>query len=266
MVLPMASLGVLHRLREFLTSRRFAWILLGLVVALVLLYFLFATLFFNPFEDDLGDTAAIVPAEVDWFVRWQSAGAQMGEFPEPAVWDVVRGAPAYAEARDSGALERLGASTGVVGAINALRGVERYMPAGVSLKDDFLREIAVAGNGAMRFDRSFAGVVMLRCSFKVKAGLAFLGFGFVRNRLPESLQIESLGDGVYKIPQFEPFGFQDAFLMRINDVLMLASRRELLTSARALKARSGQESLAQASIFHDHVSAWLAPGTPGRNR
>jgi hypothetical protein len=256
----MASFGFLDRLREFLTSRRFAWILLGIVVGLVLLYFLFVTLFFNPFEDDLGDTAAIVPAQVDWFVRWQDAGAQIGDFPEPRFWDEQRASPAYAEAAASGALTRLGADLGVTDAFAALAGVERYLPVGLDLKQDFLREIAVAGNGPMRFDASFAGVVMLRCSFKVKSGLAFLGFGFVRNRLPETLQIESLGDGVYRLPQFEPFGFQDAYLTRMRDVLLLASRKELLDAASTLEARSGQESLAQASAFHDHVSAWLAPG------
>ncbi|MDA1259139.1 MAG: hypothetical protein O3A20_00810 [Planctomycetota bacterium] len=256
----MASYGIFDRLREFLTSRRFAWILLGVLVGLVLLYFIFVTLFFNPFEDDMGDTAMIVPAEVDWFVRWQDAGAQIGEFPEPRFWAELRGAPAYAEAKSSGALERLGADFGVTAAFTAMSGIDRYLPVGLSLKDDFLREITVAGTGPMRFDASFAGVVMLRCSFKVKSGLAFLGFGFVRDRLPETLQIESLPDGVYRLPQFEPFGFQDAYLTRMRDVLLLSSRQEMLTAAATLAARSGQESLAQASAFHDQVSAWLAPG------
>lgn len=256
----MASYGFLDRLREFLTSRRFAWILLGVLVGLLLLYFLFITLFFNPFEADLGDTAAVVPAEVDWFLRWQDAGAQIGDFPEPRAWEELRASPAYEEASAAGALQRLGADLGVTDAMSALAGVERYLPAGLSLKDDLLREITVAGKGPMRFDASFAGVVMLRCSFKVKAGLSFLNFGFVRNRLPETLQIESLGDGVYRLPQFEPFGYQDAFLTRMRDVLMLASRRELLAAAAELEARAGQESLAQASAFHDQVSAWLAPG------
>lgn len=256
----MASYGFLDRLREFLTSRKFAWILLGTLVGLVLLYFLFVTLFFDPFEDALPDTAAIVPAEVDWFVRVRDAGGQFGDFPEPRFWDEVRSSPAYGPAVDSGALERLGAQFGVTDALAALAGVEDYLPAGLSLKDDFLGEIAVAGSGPMRFDAGFAGVVMLRCSFKVRAGLSFLGFGFVRDRLPETLQIESLGDGVYRLPQFEPFGFQDAYLTRMRDVLMLSSRRELLERAAELEVRAGQESLAQASIFHDHVSAWLAPG------
>ena len=256
----MASYGFLDRLREFLTSRRFAWILLGVVVGLMLLYFLFVTLFFNPFEDDLTDSAAIVPADVDWFVRWQDAGAQFGDFPKLKLWDEVSQSPVYPEVSASGALTAFGTDFGVTAAMNAMAEVERYLPTGLSLKEDLLREIAVAGKGPMRFDASFAGIVMLRCSFKVKAGLAFLGFGFVRNRLPESLQIESLGGGVYRLPQFEPFGFQDAYLTRMRDVLLLTSRKELLDSAATLEARSGQESLAQASAFHDHVSAWLAPG------
>ncbi len=255
----MAAYGFLDRLKDFLTSRRFAWILLIALGAMILLYFLFITLFFNPFEDDLGDTAAIVPAKVDWFVRWQGAGEQFSEFPTPAVWEAVRASPAYAEAQSGGALAELDARLGVGAALDGLKEASRFLPAGVSLTGDFLREVAVAGTGPLKFDSSFAGMVMLRCSFKVKAGLAFLGFGFVRDQLPETVQIESLGDGIYKLPQFEPFGFQDAYLARIRDVLLLTSRRQMIDDARSLVTRSGQESLATASIFHDNVEAWLAP-------
>jgi hypothetical protein len=256
----MASIGFLDRLKEFLTSRRFAWIVLITLGAMILLYSIFVTLFFNPFEDDLEDTAAIVPADVDWFVRWQSAGAQFADFPTPEVWDRVRASPSFEEASAAGALEAWGASLGVRSVLAGLEQANDYLPAGLSLTDDLLREIVIAGNGPIKFDSNFAGIVMLRCSFKVKAGLAFLDFGFVRDRLPESVQIESMGDGVYKLPQFEPFGFQDAFLARIRDVLLLTSRRDLIAAARTLVARSGQESLATASAFHDNVSAWLAPG------
>lgn len=256
----MAAYGFRDRLKDFLTSRRFAWILLVTLGALVLLYFLFVTLFFNPFEDELEDTAAIVAADVDWFVRWQDAGAQFGEFPTPLAWDAVRATPAYSEVSASGALTELDARLGVGGALAALEAMNSYLPVGVSLTGDLLREVALAGKGPLRFDAGFEGMVMLRCSFKIKAGLAFLGFGSVRERLPESLQIEDAGDGVYKLPQFEPFGFQDAYLARIRDVLLLTSRREMIERARELIARSGQESLATASAFHDNVSAYLAPG------
>ena len=256
----MASTRLIDRIREFLGSRRFAWILLITLGALILLYFIFITLFFNPFESDLEDTAAVVPAEVDWFVRWRDAGAQFSEFPVPAVWETVKTSPAYEEARASGALLDLGARWGINEILASLSGAGQYLPAGLSLTDDFLREVAVAGKGPMRFDAGFDGLVMLRCSFKVKAGLSFLGFDFVRKQLPESVQIESEGSGVYRLPQFEPFGFQDAYLARIRDVLILTSRRDYIDRALELQAHSGQESLATSSLFHDNVSAWLAPG------
>lgn len=256
----MASTRFIDRIRDFLGSRRFAWILLITLGVLILLYFIFITLFFNPFEADLDDTAAVVPAEVDWFVRWRDAGAQFGEFPVPAVWDQVKASPAYEEVQASGALLDLGAKWGVNEILTELSAAGHYLPAGLSLTGDFLREVAVAGKGPMRLDSGFDGLVMLRCSFKVKAGLAFLGFDFVREQLPETVQIESEGSGVYKLPQFKPFGFQDAYLARIRDVLILTSRREYLTRALELQAHSGQESLATSSLFHDNVSAWLAPG------
>lgn len=256
----MASTRLVDRIREFLGSRRFAWIILITLGALILLYFIFITLFFNPFEADLDDTAAVVPAEVDWFVRWRDAGAQFGEFPVPAVWDSVQASPAYEEARASGALQDLGAKWGINELLASLSEVGQYLPAGLSLTGDFLREVAVAGKGPMRLDSGFDGLVMLRCSFKVKSGLAFLDFDSVRERLPASVQIESEGDGVYKLPQFELFGFQDAYLARIRDVLILTSRREYIARALELQTRSGQESLATSSLFHDNVSAYLAPG------
>jgi hypothetical protein len=255
----MSEYGFLNRLRDFLGSRRFVWIFTIALAVLLVLYMLFVTLFFNPFEAKLDDTATIVPSRVDYFVRWRDAGNQFGEFPEPAVWSEFQGSTAYDEASASGALMDLGASSGISAMLNELGQVSRYLPVGLSLKSDFLSEIAIAGRGELRLDNRFVGMVMMRASFKVKAGVSMLGFDFVRDKLPEGIQIEDVGDGVYRLPQFEPFGFQDAYLGRVKDVLILASREEFLSEAQELDARSGQDSLAQASNFHDNVTAYLGP-------
>ncbi len=256
----MADLGILDRLRDLFSSRRFTWVLTITLAVLVALYLTFVTVFFNPFEAKLADSATIVPSQVDYFVRWRDAGAQFGTFPEPAMWSAVEGSAAYDEVRDSGALDALGASTGLQGVLDQLGSMSDVLPAGLSLKDDLLQEVAVAGNGPLRFDSSFQGMVMLRGSFKVKAGVSMLGFGFVRDKLPEGVQIDDVGDGLYRLPQFEAFGFQDAYLGRVKDMILLSSRRELIDLARELDQRSGQDSLAQSSNFHDNVVAYLGPG------
>ena len=253
----MADVGLLERLRELLVSRRFQWILTIALGVLVVLYLLFVSLFFNPFEEKLADTATIVPEDVDYFVRWRGAGGQFSGFPRLAMWSDVEAAPAWDEIDRSGAADKLAASTGLATLLAHLEGFRAYLPAGLSLEDDFLGEVVVAGKGQLAFDSRFDGVLMLRGSFKVRAGLAMLDWGFVRDKLPASVQVEDVGDGVYKLPQFELFGFRDAYLSRVKDVVVLASSQDYLTRARELDGRSGQESLAQASVFRDNVTAYV---------
>jgi hypothetical protein len=256
----MAEFGILDRLRDLFASRRFVWILTISLAVLVALYLLFVTLFFNPFEAKLVDSATIVPSQVDYFVRWREAGSQFGEFPTPAMWSSVEDSSAFDEVQSSGALTAIGDSSGLGGVLEQLGTLSAYLPIGLSLKDDLLQEVAVAGNGTLRFDSGFEGMIMLRGSFKVKAGVSMLGFGFVRDKLPEGVQIEDIGSGLYRLPQFEAFGFQDAYLGRVKDMILLSSRRELIDVAKDLDQRSGQDSLAQSSNFHDNVIAWLGPG------
>ncbi|KAA3615176.1 MAG: hypothetical protein DWQ01_00185 [Planctomycetota bacterium] len=256
----MAELGFLERLREFFSSRRFMWILTITFGVLVVLYFLFVTFLFNPFEDEMGDTAAVVPREVDYFVRWKGAGQRFDRFPIPKIWTELEGGDTYRALDQAGDLERWDQEYGISELVQQLNKAAGNVPLGLSLEQDLLREVAFTGRGKPSLDSSFDGMVMLRVSFKVKAGVSFLGFGFVRNKLPASLRLESLGDDRYRLPEFEPFGFQDAYLTRVRDVLLLATSTEWLDQVRQLDAVSGQGSLGQASIFHDNVEARLAPG------
>lgn len=255
----MPEYGFLDRLRDFVRSRRFMWIITIALAVVLFLYMLFVTLIFNPFEASLGDTATIVPSNSDYFVRWRKAGDQFNDFPEPKVWDAVEASASYRDASDSGAMQEFGAGMGIDSLMDSLDGMSAYLPIGLSLKDDFLTEVVIAGKGEMHFDSRFEGMVMLRGSFKVKMGVAMLGFGFVRDKLPEGVQFEELDDGIYKLPQFEPFGFQDAYLGRVKDIIILSSRLAMITEAKDLDQRSGQDSLAQASKFRDNVTAYLGP-------
>ena len=82
----MPQAGLLSALFQFLGSRRFFWILASLVGSILVFYFLFASFFFNPFEDPLEDTAAVVPREVDYFFRVQDVSGRFESFPMPIVW------------------------------------------------------------------------------------------------------------------------------------------------------------------------------------
>jgi len=256
----MPELGILDRLREFIRSRRFMWIITITFAVVLFLYMLFVTLIFNPFEAKLDDTATIVPAQMDYFIRWDQAGDQFGDFPEPKAWSFVEDSPSFQEARASGAMDALGVKMGVTSMLSEIGNISQYLPIGLSLKDDFLGEVVIAGKGEMHFDSRFEGMVMLRGSNKVKMGVAMLDFDFVRDKLPEGLQFEALDNDVYKIPQFEPFGFQDAYLGRVQDIIILSSRLQMIEDARDLHLHAGQDSLAQASNFRDNVTAYLGPG------
>lgn len=256
----MVELGFTERLRDFLGSRKFLWILTSLFALVVVLYFLFVTFFFNPFEDPLADTAEVVPREADYFLRWKGAGQRFDSFPVPSVWREFEQGPRYGELQDAGLLGEWDQALGVGEAIARLTGVRDQLPLGLDLETDLLQEVVLAGRGLPSLDASFDGMLMLRVSFKIKAGVALLGYDFMRSRLPESLGIEELGSDTYRLPQFGPFGFRDAYLARIRDVVLLASAQEWIERARLLDIQGGEGSLARASVFHDNVQAFLAPG------
>ncbi|MDE0585836.1 MAG: hypothetical protein OSB63_04375 [Planctomycetota bacterium] len=255
----MSDFTIAERISATLRSRRFSMIAAGLIVLFLLLYLIFVSFFFDPFEENLDDTASILPSEVDYFVRWQDMGNHFNEFPELAIWSEVESSSKYSGVKDSGALVKWSRDFEVGRLVNGLSKINGYLPTGLSLKKDFMREFVIAGRGQPEFNSKFKGVIMLRASFKVKAGMSMLNFDFVRDKLPESLKLEDIGGGIYRIPQFELFGFQDAYLGRVKDVLLLSSEKEFLTIANEFDKRGGQDSLARASVFHDNVSAHLGP-------
>ncbi len=256
----MPQAGLLSALFHFLGSRRFFWILASLVGSILVFYFLFASFFFNPFEDPLEDTAAVVPREVDYFFRVQDVSGRFESFPMPIVWSDFQKTSIHSKLSEGGELDRLGAKTGISELFESIQGVVNSLPPGLDAQEDLFREVAIAGRGVPGSGRAFDGMVMTRSSFKVRAGVSLLDFDFVRSKLPKSLGVQSLGDGRWRFPKFPPFGYQDAYLARVRDVLILASREEWIDSARSLELQSGQDSLAQASIFYDNVEAYLGPG------
>ena len=255
----MSDFTIAERISAPLRSRRFSIIAASVIMVFLLLYLLFVSFFFDPFEDNLDDTAAILPSEVDYFVRWQDVGSHFNEFPEPSIWSSIESSSKYSEVSSSGALAQWSQDLEIGQLLSDLSQISDYLPTGLSLKEDFMREFVIAGRGEPVLNSKFKGVIMLRASFKVKAGVSMLDFGFVREKLPESLKFEDVGKGIYRIPQFELFGFQDAYLGRVKDVLLLSSEKQFLTIASELDKRGGQDSLAQASVFHDNVSAHLGP-------
>jgi len=256
----MSKVGYFDRLREFLRSRRFLWIVTIAFGMVLVVYFLFVSFLFNPFEDDLDNTAAVVDSQVDYFLRWKGAGERFVEFPEPRIWGDLKGTTAFRQLEEGGEIAAWGDSSGLQSLLGELGATLDRLPPALDLESDLLREVAMAGRGQPGLDAAFDGVLLLRVSFKVKAGVALLGFGFVRDKLPENLGLRDLAGGRFVIPQFEPFGFQDAFLARKNDVLLIASSEEWLDRADELALQSGQGSLAQASAFYDNVEARLLPG------
>ncbi len=256
----MVELGFQERLREFLTSRKFLWILTSLFALVVVLFFLFVTFFFNPFEEPLADSAEVVPREAEYFVRWKGAGERFDTFPVPRVWTEFERSAAHGRMESAGLLAEWDQSFGVGEIVQRFASTAEALPPGLSLEGDLLQEVALAGRGAPALDAAFDGMLMLRVSFKIKAGVSMLGYDFMRSKLPASLGIEELGDGTFRLPQFAPFGYQDAYLARIRDVLLLASRQEWIDRARQLDLQGGENSLARASVFHDNVAAYLAPG------
>jgi len=245
---------MLHRLREFLTSRRFVVVLTVLVGVVGVLYLVFASFIFDPFEDNLEDMATLVPRDVEYFMRWQDVGARFAEFPEPKVWGAMKDTDTYRALESGGGLASWDERTGLGDLISSLGEMTASVPAGLSLKNDFLSEVAMTGKGEPKLGAGFDGVLMLRVSFKVKAGVALLDFDFVRDKLPEDLGIVREGD-FYRLPGF--LEGSDAFLTRNRDVLLLASSAEWLEEMNDLDVRGGEDSLAFASVFHDNVTAYL---------
>ena len=57
----MSDFTIAERIGATLRSRRFSMIAAGLIVLFLLLYLIFVSFFFDPFEDNLDDTASILP-------------------------------------------------------------------------------------------------------------------------------------------------------------------------------------------------------------
>ena len=171
----MADLPLLERIREFLVSRRFMWILTIFLGVLVVIYFLFVTFLFDPFEGNLGPVAEVVPRDVDYFFRWDNIAGRLGEFPVPGIWSEIEGTGVYRTLSESGELDRWSRELNVAGALQDMRAAAEQLPAALDLKSDLLREVAIAGKGRPELGGRFNGMIMLRVSLKVKAGVSLLG-------------------------------------------------------------------------------------------
>ncbi|MCH2112366.1 MAG: hypothetical protein MK213_05860 [Planctomycetes bacterium] len=251
----MSGLSLTERIRELFLDRRFHWAITIFFGVAVVLWFLLVTLFFNPFEKPLGPLSSVVPREADYFMNWKGAGDRFESFPELSVLSDFKASEQYAAWEAAGLNHGIEQQYGPL--FEELKQVASALPVGLNIEKDLLQDVALAGRGAPVLAGRFDGVLMFRASMVVRAGVEALGFGFVRNKLPSSLGVEEHADGRWRIPQFPPFGHQDAWLMRLKDVILIASREDWLDKAHELSIRSGQDSLAQASVYHDHVEAHI---------
>lgn len=239
----------------FLTRTRLRTLLTAAAAVLVVLYLLFASLVFNPLEAEFGELATVVPINSDFLVRWEGASERLADFPRLAIWDDLEETRTIGDLEASGDLARWDDRLGVSRVAAEFERVAAGLP--LDIEADLLgREVAIAGKwlGGGRSD----WVAFARVSWKVKAGVSLLGYDFVQSRVKKNLPLEELADGRYRLVGM--LQGRDVFLTRINDLLLVATKAELLDEVETLDLRSGEGSLGLSANFHDHVTAHLAPG------
>ncbi|MEY2807839.1 MAG: hypothetical protein RIR65_2256 [Planctomycetota bacterium] len=215
-------------------------------------YFAFSTFVFNPLEGDLeADVAALVPRDVDFYAARAGLKDAFGEFPELAARDRLDRWDAWRAWLDSPQKQKLAQAMDLDRSLARLREISDQLPLGQKPVDVFGGEdLAVAGyfRGADLAQADWCAYG--RCNWLGKLAVAALDHH-------ESLGLARQGLSVRKGERWHVLsggGLPRALhVARLRDVVMVATRPELLQQAFALESQAFADSFYQSAIYFDHV-------------
>lgn len=234
-----------------LRSRLVRILFVCLLVLLFAGYFAFSTFVFSPTESDYeADVSTLVPRGVDFFVAKADLRGDFDPLPRLAIQERLEKTAAWRTLLESPEYAEFDGQHGI-GA--ALAGLQREIEAlGIDpLRAIGGRDLALAGyfRGPALEQSDWA--VYARASWIGKLAVAALDFPGLAGLDERGLTVEP-GEGFVTLAGGElarPIHFA-----RIQDVVIAGTSRELVSAARDLQARGGQESFGLSAAYNDHIA------------
>ena len=235
-----------------LRSRLLRIALVLLAVLLFAGYFAFSTFLFNPLEGDLeADVAALAPRDVDFFVARADLRDAFDPFPELAAyprlakhpaWQAFEGSPEYAGLRRDLKIDET---------LKQVREATARLPLGLEPLEVFGgRDLAVAGyfRGADLAQADWAAYG--RANWAGKLAAEALRYPSLIGLSDQGIQADvqegwvSLRGGALA---------RQVFVGRIQDVVVVATQKELVEAAHGLVREAFADSLYQSAPYNDHI-------------
>jgi hypothetical protein len=232
--------------------RNLSFVLLGGTLVLGLL---FTTLVYNPFEGSFGDIHGIVPRNVDFYLGKANLSDDFEEFPRPRFWAGLEASTAWPALTQSRLFKSREADIGQV-----LRGLDEVKAQMAQvplvrlqiLGDVVGRELMLAGRVGPT-PGAFEVCAWSRVSWKVRAGIALLGYDLVRGGLGGA---QVVPDGA--LLKLQQAGSEPFWLARVKDVAICGNSRQLVPQSLDLALGvSSEDSLGAAADYTDHLAAPL---------
>jgi hypothetical protein len=237
---------------------------------IVFLLMFVAAFIFNPFEGSLPELRDIVPRGVSFFVRKQMLSEDFDPFPEPKFWAELSSSPGYQAVESAGLgrnLKQMGLEQAIRDARTAFDQVKTDSSGYLDIMRDVLgTELIVAG-----YNQDYSTYpptplakpewcVYTRVSWRVKAALGLVAFGFVQDMMQEQ------GLGVSKVDDvlvITPFNGEPIYISRHLDAVLIANSQGLLEQADLLMSGNrDEEPIGQQPAYTDgalaRIDEWAA--------
>lgn len=216
-------------------------------------YFAFSTLLFSPLEDDYPfELASLVPRDVDYFAAKRDLADDFGTFPELAVAETLAESEAGRLLLSSPEWAEWRAELDLDAKLEELRAQLATLPIDVDPLELFGgREILMAGyfRGKELGDSDF--VALGRTNWMGKMGVALLDYPSLLGLEDQGVSVSSEG-GVMTLNSVD--FLRPLHVVRIADVLVVGSSRELVAGALELDQKKGQDSFRQSARYADYIA------------
>lgn len=215
-------------------------------------YFAFATFLYNPFEGALSEhVAALVPRDVDFYLGRSELAAAFGKFPHLALEEELVRQPAWQAWASSAEGRKIAADLKLDETLKELEAQAAQLPFGMQPQEVFGgSQLAVAGYFRGRELAQADWAVYGRTNWLGKLGAALLSY-------PTTLGLEKRGiKAVVSEGQVALSGGglpRNVFVGRVKDVVIVATKPELLKAAYDLRAAGFADSFYQSAAYNDWI-------------
>lgn len=215
-------------------------------------YFAFTTFFFSPFEGDLDfDVAALAPRDVDFYVSKARLSKVFDPFPELAAREELEKSPAWSAWAESKEWKELERELNLEKGLADLRAELERIPLGMgALKVFGGRDLAIAGyfKGRELADADWAAYGRANWMGKLAASaLRHPGWiGLEEQGIKATVEEEYVALEGARLPR-------KLYVSRIRDVVVVATKPELVQKAHDLDRKQYADSLHQSANYHDWI-------------